>query len=89
MDRPVLSPDFTIEDIHKLREYNYYQTKDMSQQERIDYYNTRGIEVHKEIQARKIQKISSCAVGFFNNKGNPQHKMGRPGKDRFWKSNLL
>ena len=63
MDRPVLSPDFTIEDIHKLREYNYYQTKDMSRQERIDYYNTRGIEVHKEIQARKIQKISSCAVG--------------------------
>ena len=79
MDRPVLSPDFTIEDIHKLREYNYYQTKDMSQQERIDYYNTRGIEVHKEIQARKIQKISSCAVGFFNNNTNPQLQKGLPG----------
>ena len=57
MNRPVLSPDFTIEDIHKLRESNYYQTKDMSRQERIDYYNTRGIEVHNEIQARKLQKI--------------------------------
>ena len=57
MNKPVLSPDFTIEDIHKLREYNYYQTKDMSRQERIDYYNTRGIEVHNEIQARKLQKI--------------------------------
>ena len=57
MNKPVLSPNFTIEDIHKLREYNYYQTKDMSRQERIDYYNTRGIEVHKEIQARKLQKI--------------------------------
>ena len=53
MSRPILSPNFTIEDIHKLREYNYYQTKDMSRQERIDYYNTRGIEVHKKIQARK------------------------------------
>ena len=53
----VLSPDFTVEDIHKLREYNYYQTKDMSRQERMDYYNTRGMEVHKEIQARKLQKI--------------------------------
>ena len=63
MSRPILSPNFTIEDIHKLREYNYYQTKDMSRQERMDYYNTRGMEVHKEIQARKIQKISSCAVG--------------------------
>ncbi|GFH90962.1 hypothetical protein IMSAG025_00978 [Muribaculaceae bacterium] len=57
MNRPVLSPNFTVEDIHKLREYNYYQTKDMSQQERIDYYNTRGMEVQKEIQARKLQKL--------------------------------
>ena len=57
MKKPALSPDFTIEDIHKLREYNYYQTKDMSRQDRIDYYNTRGIEVHKKIQARKLQKI--------------------------------
>ena len=53
MNQPVLSHNFTIEDIHKLREYNYYQTKDMSRQERIDYYNTSGMEVHKEIQARK------------------------------------
>ena len=53
MDRAVLSPAFTIEDIHKLREYNYYQTKDMSRQERIDYYNSRGMEVHREIQSRR------------------------------------
>lgn len=57
INKPIPSPDFTIEDIHKLREYNYDQTKDMSRQDRIDYYNTRGIEVHKEIQARKLQKI--------------------------------
>ena len=57
MNKPVLSPNFTIENIHKLREYKYYQTKDMSRQERIDYYNTRGIEVHKEIQARKLREI--------------------------------
>ena len=56
MEALIISPDFTIEDIHKLREYNYYQTKDMSRQERIDYYNTRGIEVHKKIQARKLRK---------------------------------
>ena len=58
MNRAALSPNFTIENIHKLREYNYYQTKDMSRQERIDYYNTRGIEVHKEIeiQSRKLQR---------------------------------
>ena len=54
--RPILSPNFTIDNIHKLREYNYYQTKDMTVQERMDYYNSRGIEVHKEIQMHKLQK---------------------------------
>lgn len=54
MDKPVLSPNFTIEDIHKLREYNYYQTKDMTLQERIEYYNSRGLEVHRKIQERKL-----------------------------------
>lgn len=58
MDKPVLSPNFTIEDIHKLREYNYYQTKDMTpQEERMDYYNSRGLEVHRKIQERKLQKV--------------------------------
>lgn len=57
MDKPVLSPNFTIEDIHKLREYNYHQTKDMSSQERMDYYNRLGMEVHREIQMRKLQKV--------------------------------
>ena len=56
LNKPILSPNFTIDDIHKLREYNYYQTKDMTQQERIDYYNSRGLEVHRKIQEHKLQK---------------------------------
>lgn len=58
MEKPILSPDFTIDDIHKLREYNYYLTKDMTQQERQDYYNKRGMEIHRQIQERKLQKAS-------------------------------
>ena len=42
MEKPILSPNFTIEDIHKLREYNYYHSN--------------GLEVHKIIQQRKLQK---------------------------------
>lgn len=30
MEKPVISPDFTIEDIHKIREYHYELTKDMT-----------------------------------------------------------
>lgn len=57
MEKPILSPDFTIEDIHKLRTYNYYLTKNMIPQERRDYYNKRGMEIHKQIQERALHKI--------------------------------
>ena len=53
----VISPDFTIEDIHKVRENNYNITKDMTPNERQDYYNKRGMEVHRQIQERKLQRI--------------------------------
>ena len=57
MDKLIISPDFTIEDIHKIREYNYNITKDMTPQERRDYYNKRGMEVHRQIQEMQLQKV--------------------------------
>ncbi len=57
MDKLIISPDFTIEDIHKIREYNYHITKDMTPQERRDYYNKRGMEVHKQIQEMQLQEV--------------------------------
>ena len=53
METLVISPNFTIEDIHKVRENNYNITKDMTPQERRDYYNKRGMEVHRQNQERK------------------------------------
>jgi len=57
MEKPVLSTDFTIDDIHKLREYNYYLTKDMTLQERMDYYNKKGRAFQQEIEESKLQKV--------------------------------
>ncbi len=57
MEKPVLSPDCTIEDIHKLRGYNYYVTKDMTPQERMDYYNNKGRAFQREIEESKLQKV--------------------------------
>ncbi len=57
MEKPVLSPDFTIEDIHKLREYNYEMTKDMTDKERMDYYNSRGREVQKKLERMKAASV--------------------------------
>lgn len=50
MKRPILSPDFTIEDIHKIREYYYELTKDMTIQERINFYNEGGKAFLKEME---------------------------------------
>lgn len=49
MEKPILSPCFTIEDIHRLREYNYEMTKHMFDEERMDYYNKCGREFQEEI----------------------------------------
>ncbi|WP_277935207.1 hypothetical protein [Parablautia muri] len=57
MEKPILSPNFTIEDIHKLREYNYERTKDMTPSERRNYYNERGRAFLKEIEAGRLQKV--------------------------------
>ena len=64
MEKPILSPmealvistDFTIEDIHKLREYNYEMTKDMTDKERMDYYNKAGRAFQREIEEARLQK---------------------------------
>ena len=56
MKKTILSPDFAIEDIHKLREYNYYLTKDMTSQERRNFYNERGRAFQKETEAGRLRK---------------------------------
>ena len=55
--KPIISPDFTIEDIHKIREYHYELTKDMTTQERINFYNEGGRAFLKEMEERKLQKV--------------------------------
>ena len=53
MANAVISPKFTIEDIHKIREENYEKTKNMTMSEKIAYYNGLGKEAAKEIEKRK------------------------------------
>ena len=57
MEKPILSPNFTIEDIHKLREYNYYLTKDMPPDKRRNFYNERGQAFQREVEAGRLQKV--------------------------------
>lgn len=57
MEKPILSADFTIEDIHKLREYNYEMTKELSREEKMDYYNNKGKEFLKILEESKMQNV--------------------------------
>jgi hypothetical protein len=45
-----ISPAFTIEDIHKIRERNYEITKDMTTEEKLLYYNTPRTDAVKQIE---------------------------------------
>ena len=56
MEKLIISPDFTVDDIHKIREENYERTKNMTMEEKIEYYNTAGLEAEKEIERRKTLK---------------------------------
>lgn len=53
---PIISAEFTIEDIHKIREYHYELTKNMTTQEKINFYNEGGRSFLAEMEKRKRQK---------------------------------
>ncbi len=63
METLVISPDFTIDDIHRIREQNYERTKDMTVMEKAAYYNNSGKEAEKEINRRRVLKRKSIAGG--------------------------
>ena len=59
MTEPKISPDFTIADIHKIREYNYEQTKDLPR-EAVRKYYTDGADIARaEIERLRRSKNAS------------------------------
>jgi hypothetical protein len=53
---PVLSPNFTIDDIHKIREWNYERLKDATVEEQIEDIRQQaapGIAYLAELRERK------------------------------------
>lgn len=49
IEKPNISPDFTVDDIHKIREYHYELTKNMSWDEERAYYKKRSDEAQRRI----------------------------------------
>jgi hypothetical protein len=46
--KPKISPAFTVEDIHKIREWNYERLKDATQEERSADLESRVAEARKK-----------------------------------------
>jgi len=53
-----ISPAFTVGDIHKIREYHYELTKNMTTEERRDFYKKSADETEKIIQEIKERRKS-------------------------------
>jgi tRNA G37 N-methylase TrmD len=49
--KPVLSPQFTLEDIHKIREWNYERTKDATRKERLDLLHREAAKAWAQFDA--------------------------------------
>jgi hypothetical protein len=55
--KPVLSPDFTIDDIHRIREWHYEQLKNATIEERMMFYYEGSKNVLRMIEEqRKVSK---------------------------------
>ena len=57
MSEPVISRDFTIDDIHKVREYNYRITKDMTTEELRDFYKKSADEGERRINELRSRVV--------------------------------
>ena len=51
--KPDISPDFTIEDIHKIREWYYEMYKEMGEKKYMEYVSKRARGLHELIQERR------------------------------------
>lgn len=53
--KPKISDDFTIEDIHKIREWNYERLKDATAEERIAETRMRAGPLLAELEAARAE----------------------------------
>ena len=58
--KPEISPDFTIDDIHKIREWHYERLKDATSEEMIDDIKKRaapGLEYLAKLRQSRTEQL--------------------------------
>jgi hypothetical protein len=68
LQKPIISEQFTLEDIRKIRDYNSELFSTMTQVEIIDYFKESGERVDKEIAAIRRARAESSG---YNDRVSP------------------
>jgi len=63
MDDLHIGNSFTLQDIRKIRDYNYEMTKGMTWDERIAYYNTYSDEAKAIIEEMRAKRSATKTAG--------------------------
>lgn len=56
MDKPIIKDSFSVDDIHKIREYHYEMTKNLSREERIKEIKDKANKVKEELKRKKEER---------------------------------
>jgi hypothetical protein len=62
MEKPILSPDFTLEDIRKIRDYNAYLHESMTDEEYVEGIRQKARAVLAEYEEYKKKRLPSEKV---------------------------
>jgi len=59
MEKPVFKDgSFSVDDIHRLREYHYEMTKNMTIEERVKEINDRARKFEEKMNAKKLKNAT-------------------------------
>ncbi len=56
MTKPVIKDSFSVDDIHKIREYHYEMTKNMTDKKIIDDINKEAEKFKRKLKARRKKR---------------------------------
>ncbi len=56
MTKPIIKDSFSVDDIHKVREYHYEMTKNLSTEERLKEIKDKAEKVRKELGQKKVKR---------------------------------
>jgi hypothetical protein len=57
--KPIISENFTLEDIRKIRDYDYEMTKNMNTAELISYYEAGSKPVREKVAALRRARLET------------------------------